>query len=388
MRGMKAKLAATAAVILAVSMLFYMLSPCAAADGAVSYQLVNQDDGTFSHTLNVIVPQSLTDYYKELSHRSAGAADFPKFVTPYALKPIADCLRQIYPDDEDFTNGVLVLVHQIPFQGIVPAYYPVETMLTNQGDCDLLSFIAASVLKVGGLDVVLFLYTNEEHMNIGVHLADKPKDARLAVCSLENNGVTYYVAECTSSDWKEGWKVGECPDDLKNAPANIITLENCEQIAPGQVSASFKKLDSTVLKLEVSPTITTEGSSITLRGQITPAVPNENVTVYWSADGSPWTVLTKMVTGSDGQFVYSWKPEATGLLASLDVRASWTGNQQYAGTTSQSKNAMIMSFLILAVLIGSIVAIVASTVAVVTRRKNRKEPALSPTSTNASPVQE
>ena len=387
--GITAKCVAALTVTLMLSMFFYSLSPCLAADATVTYQLVNQDDGTLSHTLNVVIPQTLIDYYEELSHRSAGADDFPKFVTPYALKPIADCLRQIYPDDEDFTNAVLTLVHQIPFQEVVKSYYPVETMLTNNGDCDLLSFIAASILKAGGLDVVLLLYTSQEHMNIAVHLAQKPTDARLTVYSVKENEVTYYIAECTSSNWKEGWRVGESPEDLKNAPANIITLETSEQIAPGQVSASFKKLDPTVLGLEVSPSFTIEGSLITLKGHVTPAVPNENVTVYWSADGSPWLVLTTIVTGSNGEFVYSWKPDATGLLATVDVRASWTGNQQYAGTTSQAANAILMSYIILAVIIAAItVVIVASIVAVGTRKRHRKEPALSSNSTNVNPTPE
>jgi hypothetical protein len=387
--GITAKCVAALTVTLLLSLSFCSLPPSLAADVTVSYQLVNQDDGTLTHTLNVVIPQTLIDYYKELSHRSAGADDFPKFVTPYALKPIADCLRQIYPDDEDFTNAVLTLVHQIPFQEVVKAYYPVETMLTNNGDCDLLSFIAASILDAGGLDVVLLLYTSEEHMNIAVHFAEKPTDARLTVYSVKENNVTYYVAECTSSNWKEGWQVGESPEDLKNASATIITLENSEQIAPGQVSASFKKLDPTVLGLEVSPSFTVEGSLITLKGHVTPAVPNENVTVYWSADGSPWLVLTTIMTGSNGEFVYSWTPDATGLLATVDVRASWTGNQQYAGTTSQAANAVLISYIILAVIIAAIiVVIVASIVAVEAQRRHRKEPALSSNSTNVNPTPE
>lgn len=387
--GITAKCVAALTVTLMLSMFFYSLSPCLAADATVTYQVVNQSDGTISHTLNVVIPQTLLDYYKELSHRSAGAADFPKFVTPYALKPIADCLRQIYPGDEDFTNAVLTLVHQIPFQEVVKAYYPVETMLMNKGDCDLLSFIAASILKAGGLDVVLLLYTSQEHMNIAVHLAQKPTDARLNVYSVKANEVTYYVAECTSSNWKDGWRVGESPEDLKNAPANIITLENSEQIAPGQVSASFKKLDPTVLKLEVSPSLAIEGSSITLKGQVTPAVPNENVTAYWSVDGSPWLVLTTLMTDSNGEFVYSWKPDTTALLATVDVRASWTGNQQYAGTTSSAANTVLMSYIILAVIIAAIiVVVVASIVAVGTRKRHQKESALNSNSTNVTPTPE
>ena len=378
-REMKAALAGTVAVMLLVFTFFYAAPLCSAEDTSVSYQLINQTDGVFSYTLNVVVPQSLSEYYNDLSHKCASDRDFPKFVTPYALKPMADCLREIYPDDEDFTNGVLMLVHQIPYEETVSAYYPVETMLRKSGDCDLLAFIAASILKAEGLDVVLLHYADEEHMNVGVHLADAPKDARLDIYSITNDGVEYYVAECTTSDWKEGWRVGECPSDLKNATAQIVTLENCEQVAPGQVSASFKKLDPTALTLQVSSVFTTEGSTITLRGQLSPALPNENVTFYLRVNGSPWTVLNTTVTQPDGQFEYNWKSETAGLC---NIRASWTGNEQYAGTTSQTRNAIIVPFYVWAIIAASIIAIVLSVVAVWIHESNGKKNAETPTNPN------
>ncbi len=47
-----------------------------AEDSAVSYQLVNLEDGTVSHTLNVVIPQSLNEYYAELSHSELLAGDW------------------------------------------------------------------------------------------------------------------------------------------------------------------------------------------------------------------------------------------------------------------------------------------------------------------------
>ena len=104
--------------------------------------------------------------------------DFATFVTPYALKPIADCLRGIYSDDEDFANGVLMIVHQIPYEDTSLPKYPVETIVANKGDCALFSYIAASIMKAGGLNVVLFYYESEDHMNIGVGLSHEPNYAR------------------------------------------------------------------------------------------------------------------------------------------------------------------------------------------------------------------
>lgn len=366
---MKSRFTAPLAAGLIMFLLLSVAAPCAAVDNTVSYYLVNPSDGSFTHTLNVVIPQSLTEYYNGLSHRSASIADFPKFVTPYALQPIANHLRQIYPDDEDFTNGVLALVHQIPYQDTLQAYYPTETMLRNSGDCDLLSLVAASILMAGDLDVVLLYYESEAHMNVGVHLAETPKDAQHTVFSLQSGNVTYYVAEVTSKNWK----VGECPEDLKNIPVQIVPLEEHEQIAPGQVFASFRKLDPTTLSLEVLPMLNLGGNTITLRGQITPAVPNENVTVYWSNNGAPWEVLTTVETQTNGRFEYAWTPQVTVFVDQLDVRASWAGNQQYAGTTSQTKNSITVSFFTLT-LIGTLIATIILVSVVTTRRRKTESP--------------
>jgi hypothetical protein len=83
------------------------------------------------------------------------------------LKPVADSLSELYTDDEDFANGALMIVHQIPYEETTPAKYPLETMADDKGDCDLFACIAASIMKAGGLNVVLLHYKEEEHMNLG-----------------------------------------------------------------------------------------------------------------------------------------------------------------------------------------------------------------------------
>jgi hypothetical protein len=360
--------------VFAVGLAFLYTVPLGhAEDTALSYRLVDQSDGMFSYTLNVVVPSALTDYYAGLNHRSASNKDFPKFVTPYAVKPIAGCMRQIYPDDEDFVNGVLTLVHQIRYEETVPAFYAVETMVRKCGDCDLLSIIAASILKADGMDVVLLRYVDEEHMNIGVHLAAAPKDARLDVYSLESQGVTYYVAECTSSDWQAGWRLGECPDDLKNASVQVISLEGSEQVAPGQVSASFEKLEPTTLALQVEPFVTTAGSEVTLSGQLSPALANENVTLYVNVNWGAWNVLNTTETGTDGSFSYSWASDVTGICG---VLASWSGSGQYAGTSStQVSTVVIIPFFLIAVGVLVVAVVILGVVWLVLSRRRQQKPA-------------
>ena len=150
-------------------LVFLSLIPASfAQDTTLTYQLLNKPDGKTTYQLEVVIPQQLNDYYSTENHRLSSSSDFAKFITPYALKPIADRLWQIYDNDEDFANGVLELVHQITYEETLPGYYPTETMAQETGDCDLFAYIAASIMKAGGLNVVLFYYESQEHMNIGV----------------------------------------------------------------------------------------------------------------------------------------------------------------------------------------------------------------------------
>ena len=193
------------AVFLAVS---FFLSNCFAVSYSYTYELLDHPDSRY--LLTVSLTSSLYDYYQSEDHEIYSTGDLAKFVTPTSLLPIADSLWSIYSSDEDFANGVLMIVHQIPYEESTPQSYPVETIVENEGDCDLLSFIAASVMKAGGLDVVLLYYETRSHMNIGVNLSHEPQDARSALYYHIYDGKRYYVAECTGGNWENGWRVGEC----------------------------------------------------------------------------------------------------------------------------------------------------------------------------------
>jgi hypothetical protein len=341
---MKEKTSRTLIGIIIVLALSYMLPHCLAEDYGVSYKLLSHPDRLSYYRLNVVVPQSLNDYYSQKSHRLASNDDFSKFVTPYALKPIADNLWKIYEDEEDFANGVLMIVHQIPYEETAPTKYPVETITENKGDCDLFSFIAAALIKAGGLDVVLLYYEQQAHMNIGVHLSHEPRDTRGPVCFVKYNGVTYYVAECTGENLEDGWRVGERPQDLEHASAQIISLENSEEVAPGQVSASYTAQEPTSISLKTSPTLLVQGGMITINGQLTPVLMNKNVTIYVKVNDTPWRILGTTFTMSDGRLAYTWKVETAGTLF---IRASWSGDDVYAAAISPTQTVTVIpSFLI------------------------------------------
>ncbi|MEM3672706.1 MAG: hypothetical protein QW468_00555 [Candidatus Bathyarchaeia archaeon] len=261
---MRHKLSATAIAITVFPLTFSYFAPfCQSQNYSISYQLLNEPGGSVIYRLNVAVQQSLYDYYRGQSHTLHSESDFAKFVTPDALKPIADRLREKYSDNEDFANSVLMIVHQIPYVETLPVKYPVETIVENQGDCDLFSYIAASIMKAGGLDTVLLYYENASHMNVGVSLSHAPQDSREPAYYVTYNHVRYYVAECTGGDLQNGWRVGEIPDGLKNVPVQVITLENCEQQAPGQVSATYENIETSTISLSVSSTLVFQGWSVT-----------------------------------------------------------------------------------------------------------------------------
>ena len=176
-------------------MTFLLPNGCLAANYDYTYELLDNPEGSTVYRLTVSVTPSLYEDYSNQDHNIRGIDDLAKFVTPTALKPVADDLWSIYSDDEDFVNGALMIVHQIPYEESIPQKYPVETIVENEGDCDLFSFIAASIMTAGGLDVILLLYETQNHMALGVNLSHEPYDARSDVYYYTYNENQYYVAE-------------------------------------------------------------------------------------------------------------------------------------------------------------------------------------------------
>jgi len=368
---MKQKIPKTLALITILVILSYLIPQCLSDGYSLSYKLLDSPDGSVEYKLNVAVPQSLYEYYQGKDHKLYSAKDFAKFVTPYALKLIADKLSEIYQGiDENFANGVLMIVHQIPYSATKPAKYPVETLVENSGDCDLLSYIAASIMKAGGLDVVLLYYENKAHMNVGVHLSRAPRDARTPVCYVTYNGVRYYMAECTGEGLEDGWRVGECPQDLRHEEIQIITLENCEQWAPGQVSASYKTLNSSTIALEASSTFVFQGGTVTLSGQLLPNLQNEIITIYVKVGASSWKTLATTKTDSNGRFMWVLNVNETGLYY---IRASWSGDSDYVGADSPIISITALSTLSIAFLVITISLICIGIVALIMTKQKYSE---------------
>jgi hypothetical protein len=303
------------------------------------YRYYRTQDG---HTLTVSVTPSLYDYYSNATHNLAGDTDYSKFVTPTAVKPIADNIQNVtqneHNSEEEFANSVLMLVHQLTYVES-NVKYPVETIADNSGDCDTLSLLAASIMKAGGLDVVLLYYKDLSHMNVGVYLPYTPHHRLLSPATCyEYNGKEYWVAECTPGGQ---WQVGDQPESIAGAKPVVIPLEDCEQSSPSSVSSS---LDSPLIPSSISIDLSSDPSSIsdtarilTISGSISPAYSGQNVVMYVSQDGTSYNAI-KTQTDSTGNYSFAWNFTAIGTYY---ITASWSGTSNYASADSETLTVFV-----------------------------------------------
>jgi hypothetical protein len=336
-----------------------------------SFLLLNQPDGDKTYELNITIPQQLYTYYRYQNHATFSPADLSQFVTPNTLKPIADQLWQIYNNTEDFTNGVLMLVHQIDYQESIPGKYPIETLVNGVGDCDLFVFIAASILEAGGVDTVLLYYKDKLHMEIGVALGTEPVKARVETFSVTYKGVSYYIGECTGGKWRTGWRLGETPTAYQNVSAQVIALENLEQTFPAQVLVTIRELNPSVISLQVTPSLMLEGNNrVVLSGYIQPEAANENVTLQAKVKDGGWFTIGSVETQTNGQFSYNYTTTGGG---SVEFQASWVGNRQYNGARSAEASLLILPLFIVveAGALAFLLVVLATTVVKIRARKKK-----------------
>ena len=291
------------------------------------------------HTLYVSLPPSLNEYYQGSSHTVINERDYVKFVTPNAVESVAENMRSITRstpyDDEAFANAVLEIVRGITYVRS-SAKYPVETLVDNQADCDGLSLLAASIMKAGGLDVVLLLYKgiNPTHMNVGVYLEQMPASHSwwIAPSGIDFNNKTYWIAECTSL---AGWTVGDRPQLLVSDKPDVISLEKIGKTALGSVSSSLSgqmQPSSISINLSAGYSNTSDsGRIIDVSGSITPAFPNESVTVYVNQPGYVAHPLVAL-TDEFGNYTLPWNVTLPGTYI---IRTSWNGYLNFSGSDSE-----------------------------------------------------
>jgi hypothetical protein len=328
-------------ISISLILIIFLSNTCLAQTNQHTFKLLNRPDGSKAYQLTIAITETLYEYFQSINHQIYSNNDLAKFVTPSPLEPVANDLWTIYNNPEDFANGVLMITHQIPYQESTSQKYPIETITENEGDCDLFSFIAASIMKAGGLDVTLLLFEEQEHMTIGVHLPETPKDARTAASYFTHNEKRYFIAECTGN-LENGWRVGECPDLIQGATAQIITLDEINEITPpDKVSSSYSSPQYSSLHLSVSTEFAIAQSNIQIIGFLSPSLEGENITIYFSSYGSALTKLTTVETNSNGSFSHTWNSPPGGIYS---IRANWSGDANYIGSDSSTSPIIIIPF--------------------------------------------
>lgn len=97
--------------------------------------------------------------------------------------------------------------------------FPIETLGDCGGDCEDTSILFATMVKILGYDAVLIHLPG--HMGVGV------KGDLQSGTYYSYKGNKYYYCETTGL----GWKIGEIPDEFKDASATIIEITG-EQFVP------------------------------------------------------------------------------------------------------------------------------------------------------------
>ncbi len=326
-----------AGILLIGILLLVFVTPSSFADNYDKTFSFQVQFGLLSQNLYVSVPPSLYDYYHAKTPKLADDREYATLVTPDAFKSIAESIRNLTRDkprsDEEFANAVLMLVHQIPY-AIGDVKYPVETLVENSGKCDTLSLLAASIMKVGGLDVVLLYFKEVHHINVGVYLPYEPHGTWwwLPPTGYEFDGKRYWIAECTPA---MEWKVGDVPPLLAGEQPWIISLENSEPSSPAQVSSKLGiPLNSSSISINLSSEPSDIGDNerrLIISGSISPGYANETVVVYLSQNGIAYNAC-RTETDYWGNYSFSWNITSTGTYY---VRTSWSGNSVCAGADSE-----------------------------------------------------
>jgi hypothetical protein len=341
-------------------------------DTEIQFYITSHPDSYITYQLNLTIPYSLYQYYTQQNHFLFSPQDFSRFLTPYTMKPVADRLWQIYNNTEDYTNGVLQIVHQITYQETEVSKYPVETLIDGRGDCDLFAYIAGSILAAGGVPVALLYYKDQKHMQLAVDTGDQPTEARTDVYSVTYKDTTYYIAECTGGAWRSGWRVGECPNEYQNATSRVVSPDLMETSSIGQVGASLLELDPSTLTLALSSPVILQNGNVTITGQIFPQSAAENVTLRARSNGGAWFTIGSVETDTEGRFSYDWMIQTPGAM---EVQTGWAGNTELNGASSNMATVLILP-LYLIVLVGGAVALVVLVGILFVKVKRRRAKAL------------
>ncbi len=137
----------------------------------------------------------------------------------YLLHGVLETLRsRTIGTNYDIVQMIVGFVQTIPYDKYAAdVNYPYETMAFNKGDCDEKSILLCKLLNLEGYNSCLFIYEKEQHMAVGLKVADQ---------GYYKNG--YVFIESTTT-WPIG-KKGKSADGKESSeePLIIYPRENDE----------------------------------------------------------------------------------------------------------------------------------------------------------------
>jgi len=334
-----------------LSSFFLFTTVCIATDYTESYYFkvrCQPSSYTSQYQIRISVSSSLYSFYYYSSHSVYSDEDQAKFITPYAVQPVAKSIWKVCGNgtnsDEAFADAALDIVHQLEYDSLTSWQYPIETLVTKSGKCCTLSFLAASIMKAGGLDIVLLEYESANHMAIGVKLSHDPIYMHTGATKgyVNYSSSKYWVAECTAGvyedtgetvPWQEGRRVGEVSNAMRGTPTVI----------PPQ-SSEVKSSEQTKTHLTCSPTLSlslsvynaTVDQQLAISGRFSiPLV--EKIDIVMRTESNPsWSVLALVNTSLDGSYSYLWHLDNKGIFY---VAANFAGVSEENMTINTARSS-------------------------------------------------
>jgi hypothetical protein len=116
-----------------------------------------------------------------------------------------------------------------------------------------------------------------------------------------------------------------------------VTHNGIPKSSPIQLDAPISLIAEYIPSIQCSISLSGQssllGDSVSLKGRIEPVPSNATLELWYSKDESSWQKISDTRVQSDGSFIVDWKPPVRGTVS---IKASWSGDQEYAGSDSKA----------------------------------------------------
>lgn len=185
----------------------------------------NYGEGIWTYELKI--PKTAYEYYKTVDRKKIRNYSYyvtdptdDEYLAGLAAKFREAAEKENY-SDLDMVKNIIYFVQNLNYvdDKVGTGYdeypkFPLETLADEGGDCEDSAILLASLLRELGYGAVLIQFP--DHMAVGVK-----GEASIPGSYYEVDGTRYYYVETTST----GWGIGDVPEQMKNQPAQILTLK-------------------------------------------------------------------------------------------------------------------------------------------------------------------